>query len=287
MPRVAYVNGRYTRHAEAAVHIEDRGYQFADGVYEVFAVYEGRLIDEGPHLDRLARSLGELRIPWPMEREALRVVIGETVRRNRLSFGTIYLQVTRGVARRLHAFPHHPAPALVIAAQRMNRPRREDFETGVTVITIPDNRWDRCDIKSVALLANVLGKQRAIDAGAYEAWYVDGAGQITEGTSSNAWIVTKAGAIVTHPLGPEILGGVTRQAIIAEARNLQIEVRETPFTKADIAAAAEAFLTSSSAFVKPVISVDGVAVGAGRPGPVSRRLHARYLETLETGGETA
>jgi D-alanine transaminase len=284
MPRIAHVNGRYVPHAEAAVHIEDRGYQFADGVYEVFAVHGGRLIDEKPHLDRLGRSLNELRIAWPMARESLRVVIRETVRRNRIDFGTIYLQVTRGVARRHHAFPSaRTEPSLVIAAQRMRRPRAEDATTGVAVVTIPDNRWDRCDIKSIALLANVLGKQRAVDDGADEAWFVDVEGNVTEGTSSNAWIVDGAGTIVTHPLGPEILGGVTRQAIIALAAKAGIAVAERPFAAAAAKTAAEAFLTSSSAFLRPVVSIDGTPVGTGAPGPVARKLHALYVEELARG----
>src|SRR5690606_23869985 len=216
MSRIAYVNGRYVPHAEACVHIEDRGYQFADGVYEVCEIWRGAIIDERRHLDRLDRSLKELTIRPPMKREALAVVLREVIRRNRVSNGLVYLQVTRGVARRNHVFP--PAstrPALVITA-RSTDPRAGDLsaETGVAVITTPENRWDRVDIKSVSLLPNVLAKQRAKEMGAAEAWFVDPDGMVTEGGSTNAWIVTGDGVLVTRPADHGILRGITRQVVL-------------------------------------------------------------------------
>lgn len=182
MSRIAYVNGRYVPHREAAVHIEDRGYQFADGVYEVTAVRDGKLIDEDRHLERLARSLRELRIERPMSDAALKLVTRELLRRNGVRDGIVYLQVTRGVARRDHAFPADARPSIVMTTKRTKGPPAKAVEEGVSVITIPDQRWARCDIKSVSLLPNVLGKQRAKEAGAFEAWQVDRAGHVTEGT---------------------------------------------------------------------------------------------------------
>src|SRR5438105_493869 len=213
MSRVAYVGGRYRPHREAAVHIEDRGYQFGDGVYEVIAVTRGRLVDEERHLARLHRSLTELRINPPMSDAALKVVMREVVRRNGVETGIVYLQVTRGVAPRDHAFPKAAKPTLVVTSRRSRPPDPRLGNDGIAVITIPDIRWQRCDIKSIALVANVLGKQAAREAGAYEAWQVDGNGEVTEGTSTNAWIVTGEGEVVTRAADSAILNGVTRLAI--------------------------------------------------------------------------
>lgn len=281
MPRLAYVNGRYRPHAHAMVHVEDRGYQLADGVYEVVAVHRGRFVDEEPHLDRLDRSLREVRIDWPLAPAALRLVMRELVRRNRLREGALYIQVTRGVAPRDHAFPKRPiSPALIMTTRRARPIPAVAVGEGVGVIVIPDIRWRRCDIKSIGLLANVLGKQAAVEAGAYEAWLADAAGVVTEGTSTNAWIVTGEGRVVTHPPGPSILSGVTRLTVLRLARESQIAVEERPFTLAELRTAREAFLTSTSSQVLPVTRVDGAPIGDGRPGPVSQRLRELYAAEL-------
>ncbi len=277
MSRVAYVNGRFAPHGEAAVHIEDRGFQFADGVYEVIAVVGGHLVDEELHLERLHRSLAELRIAPPLGDRALGIVIREVVRRNGVDTGIAYLQVTRGAAPREHAFPKAAKPTLVVTSRRSHPPDLRLAQDGVAVITIPDLRWQRCDIKSVALLPNVLGKQQAKEAGAYEAWQVDRDGQVTEGTSSNAWIVTADGAVVTRAADHAILNGVTRLAVLDIIRREGYRLVERPFTVAEAKAAREAFLTSTTADLLPVVRIDGAAVGEGRPGPLAARLRAAYL----------
>jgi D-alanine transaminase len=277
MPRIAYVNGRYVRHAEAAVHIEDRGYQFADGVYEVVLLLGGRLVDRDGHLDRLDRSLAELRIEPPVPRRVLLHLIGEVVRRNHLTDGMVYLQVTRGVAPRDHPFPKNVRPALVITAKRFALHDPAMVAKGVGVITLPDIRWGRCDIKTVGLLPNVLAKQQAREAGAYEAWLVDRDGFVTEGSSTNAWIVTRSGVLVTRALGKEILPGITRHTVAGIARSLQLAVEERAFTVAEAQVAAEAFITSASSFVMPVVTIDGYKIGGGSPGPISVRLRENYL----------
>jgi D-alanine transaminase len=279
--RIAYVNGRYVPHAEAMVHVEDRGFQFADGVYEVCEVHHGALIDEGRHLARLARSLRELAIRPPMAEAALRVVLRETVRRNRVHDGLVYLQVTRGVARRDHAFPvPAPRPTVVVTARALDAGRRErQAKAGVGVITLPDNRWGRVDIKTVALIPNVLAKEAAHAAGAAEAWFVDRDGFVTEGASTNAWIVTAAGALVTASLDRGILGGVTRLTLLDIARKEGFTVEERPFTVEEARAAREAFISAATTLVLPVVRIDGRPVGDGRPGPISRRLRGVFHET--------
>jgi D-alanine transaminase len=284
MPRLAYVNGRYVPHAQAAVHIEDRGYQFADGVYEVVPVHRGRLIDEAPHLDRLDRSLKELRIDWPMPRAALQMVARELIRRNGLNNGIVYLQVTRGVAPRDHKFPATSKPALVLTTKRLKPIPETLLAEGVSVITIPDIRWQRCDIKSISLLPNVLGKQQAVEAGAFEAWQVDGEGYVTEGTSTNAWIVTGEGRLVTRNAEAAILNGITRLSLLSIARDEGVPFEERRFTVAEAKAAREAFLTSSSSFVLPVTRIDGDPVGDGKPGPLTKRLREHYLAYIEGDG---
>ncbi len=284
MSRIAYVNGRYAPHCEAAVHVEDRGYQFSDGVYEVIMVRAGRMVDGNGHLERLGRSLEAVKIDWPMNRRSLEVVIGEVVRRNRLRDGFIYLQVTRGVVRRDHQFPDNIQPSLVMTARRCAVLADSLDDLGVGVITIPDTRWKRCDIKSISLLSNVLSKQEAREAGAYEAWLVDEEGYVTEGASSNAWIVTGAGGLVTRPVGRALLGGVTRQTVLELARGEGVALCERPFTVEEARVAAEAFLTSTTSFIKPVVSIDGVKVGAGRPGPVCASLTALYAAYVKAQG---
>jgi D-alanine transaminase len=277
MSRIAYVAGQYLPHRQAAVHIEDRGYQFADGVYEVIAVNRGHLVDEAPHLARLHRSLAELRIAAPMVDGALQIVIREVVRRNGVDTGIVYLQVTRGAAPREHAFPKAVKPTLVVTSRRTRPPDPRLGNDGIAVITIPDIRWQRCDIKSIALVANVLGKQAAREAGAYEAWQVDRNGEITEGTSTNAWIVTGDGAVVTRAADTAILNGVTRLAIFDIIGREGFRLVERPFSVAEAKAAREAFLTSTTADLLPVVHIDGAPVGDGKPGPLSQKLRAAYF----------
>ncbi len=286
MSRIAYVNGRYVPHAEAAVHIEDRGYQFGDGVYEVCEVRDGALIDETRHLARLARSLRELRIRRPMSDAALKVVLRETIRRNRVRDGIVYLQVTRGVARRDHYFPPESvAPALVLTARSSDRAKVEaTAAAGASVITLPENRWPRVDIKSIGLLPNVLAKQQARDAGAREAWFVDADGFVTEGGSTNAWIVTAAGAIVTRPADAGILRGVTRATVFDMARELGLTIEERAFSVDEAKAAREAFITAATTIVTSVIAIDGAPVGDGAPGPVARELRRRFHDFAERAG---
>jgi D-alanine transaminase len=278
MARYAYVNGRYVPHGEAAVHIEDRGYQFADGVYEVVPIQSGKMIDEDPHLDRLDYSLRELRIAWPVSRAALKLILREMLRRNGLTDGLLYLQVTRGVAPRDHKFPKAAKPALVVTTKRLKPPAPAMVENGVRVISVPDIRWARCDIKSVSLLPNILAKQEAVEAGAFEAWQVDADGFVTEGTSTNAWIVTKDGIIVTRKANHDILNGITRQAVLRLTNTAGVSFQERSFTLDEARAASEAFLTSSSGHVLPITRIDDSVVGDGKPGPVTRRLRDVYLD---------
>ena len=283
MSRIAYVNGRYLPRREATVHVEDRGYQFSDGVYEVCEVRDGRLIDERRHVERLQRSLGELRIPLPMSPAALGVVMRETVRRNRVHDGIVYLQITRGVARRDHAFPPPGTqPSIVVTARNLDMARNERAAAqGVSVVTLPDNRWERVDIKSISLLPNVLAKQAAREQGAGEAWFVDRDGKVTEGSSSNAWIVTMGGKVVTRAADKGILRGITRTVLIGaiEAQGLTLE--ERPFTVEEAYGAREAFLTAASQVVLPVVRIDGRPVGNGAPGSVATALRKDFHRHAE------
>lgn len=283
MPRIAYVNGRYMPHRQAEVHIEDRGYQFADGVYEVCEVLAGKLVDERLHLDRLERSLSELRIAWPMHRASLGVVLREVVARNGVVDGIVYLQITRGVAPRDHAFPGAGVqPALVVTARSMPMAARDERAAkGVSVVSVPDNRWGRVDIKTIGLLPNVLARQAAREAGAYEAWFVDAHGNVTEGSSTNAWIVSRDGQLLTRPADHAILRGVTRTVIIKVAANAGMPVVERAFSLQEARDAREAFLTSATSAVTPVISLDGQPIGDGRPGPLSLRLRAEFRTGTE------
>lgn len=278
MSRIAYVNGRYTPLAQARVHIEDRGYQFADGVYEVVEVFQGALIDEQRHLDRLARSLRELRIAAPLGDGALRIVLREIIARNKLRDGFVYLQVTRGVARRDHFFPDPPPrPSLVVTA-RLNDPAKIEAKAahGIGVTSMPDLRWKRPDIKTINLIANVLAKQAAKEQGSGEAWLIGDDGMITEGGSSNAWIITPDGTLVTHPVNNGILSGVTRATLMTLIGSLGLRVEERRFSLAEAHAAREAFVTSATSLVTPVVSIDGSPVGDGKPGPVASRLRERF-----------
>jgi D-alanine transaminase len=278
MGRIAYVNGRYLPHGEAVVHVEDRGFQFADGVYEYFAVFGGRLADADGHLERLWRSLSEIRIRPPMSEAALIIVMHETVRRNRIWDGSVYLQITRGTARRDHAFPHPSTPPSVVVTARSvdYAAAQAKAAKGVAVLTQPDQRWARCDIKTVGLLPNALAKQAAREAGAEEAWLIDDLGFITEGASTNAWIVDAEGALRTRDTNANILRGITRKTLIDLAGEAGIEVSLRPFTVDEVMAAKEAFMTAASTLVMPVTSIDGHAIGDGRPGPVGMRLRVLY-----------
>lgn len=280
MGRIAYVNGRFVPHGDAFVHIEDRGYQLADGVYEVWALFGGKLADAEGHFARLERSLGELRIDMPMSRRALTMVLKEAVRRNRVREGMVYLQVTRGVAKRDHAFPVEPVrPAMVITVSAVDRVASEARAAkGVSVVTTPENRWGRCDIKTVGLLPNALAKQQAREAGAAEAWFVDDLGFVTEGASSNAWIVDADGRLRTRDTNANILRGVTRSTLLSVIKREGMEVDERPFTPADALAAKEAFITGAGTLVLPVVAVDGKPVGDGKPGPVATKLRRLYIE---------
>lgn len=283
MARIAYVNGRYLRHGEATVHVEDRGYQFADGVYEVCEVRGGRLVDERRHVQRLVRSLSELRIALPMPLTALSVVLRETVRRNRVQDGLVYLQITRGVARRDFIFPAaETKPSIVVTARNLDRARVDrSAADGISVITVPDNRWERVDIKSVSLLPNVLAKEAARAAGAKEAWFVDKEGFVTEGGSSNAWIVTRDGVLVTRPAEFGILRGITRTVVLDVIADQNVRFEERKFSIEEAYGAREAFVTSASQTVMPVVSIDGKPVGNGAPGLVATALRRDFHHAAE------
>jgi D-alanine transaminase len=279
--RIAYVDGRYVRHGDARVHIEDRGLQFADGVYEGIAVADGRLLDLAGHLNRLERSLRELSIPMPLARGALEVVLRETARRNRAVDAFMYVQVTRGAMKRDHPIPDVAHPSLIVTVRAIDKAgaKRRAAE-GIAVATAPDIRWGRCDIKTTGLTANILAKTEGRKKGAYETWLVDRDGHVTEGTSTTAWIVTRDGRLVTRDLKSNILPGVTRASLIAALAHggSNIRLEERAFTVAEARDAQEAFITAASAWAIPVITIDGAAVGDGKVGPVTRRLQALYRE---------
>ncbi len=283
MPRIAYVNGRYLRPCDASVSIEDRGYQFSDGIYEVCEVRGGAIIDERRHLERLRRSLDELRIRLPVTLRALAVIMRETIRRNRVRDGIVYVQMTRGVARRDFSFPPPgTAPSLVVTARNLDIGGNEKkAQQGIAVITVAESRWARPDIKSISLLPNVLAKQAARDRGAAEAWFVDRDGRVTEGASSNAWIVTQEGRVVTRPADNGILRGITRTVLIEviKAQNLLFE--ERPFTAEEAYGAREAFVTAASQIVMPVVQIDDRKIGTGAPGPVARSLRESFHRHAE------
>ncbi len=285
MSRIAYVNGRYLPHRSAMVHVEDRGYQFSDGVYEVCEVRGGRLVDARRHLARLTRSLAELRIRMPMPLAALGIVLREVVARNRVGYGIVYLQVTRGVARREHAFPAPEVrPSVVVTARSLNPARNEALAAqGIAVVSVPDNRWGRVDIKTIGLLPNVLARQAALDQGARDAWFVDKDGAVTEGASTNAWIVTQAGAVVTRPADHAILRGITRTVLFDVIMAQGFRLEERAFTLAEAYTAREAFVTAASQIVLPVVRIDGRPIGEGRPGPVATALRHEFHKYAEFG----
>ncbi len=277
MVRTVYVNGEYLPETEAKISVFDRGFLFADGVYEVSAVVNGKLVDYPAHMERLGRSLGELRMDWPCTRAELDAMHQEMIRRNSLSEGIIYMQVTRGAADRAFNFPKPPVKSSLVAfTQAMKLVDNPNAVTGIKVITTPDLRWARRDIKTVMLLAPALGKQEAYEKGAQEGWMVED-GFITEGTSSNAYIV-KDGKVITRGLSNEILAGCTRRALFRLAKEHGVEIEERKFTPAEAYAADEAFLTSASQFVMPIVEIDGHRIGGGQPGPVVRKLRELFLQ---------
>jgi D-alanine transaminase len=286
MSRVAYVNGQYVPHGEASVHIEDRGYQFADGVYEVVNIDNGQFIDLEPHLDRLDRSLDELRIAWPMSRRAMKLVMRQVITRNGIKDGLIYIQITRGVAPRNHAFPSPLLPpSIVMTARKLAQPKAEDIETaGIKVMTTEDIRWTRPDIKSVSLLPNILCKQKAAEAGCYEAWLVDRDGFVVEGSCTNAWIVTKDNEVVTRQADNSILSGITRLSFLKALEDNGIKFSERKFTVEEAYNAKEAFITASTTRIKPVLEIDGKPIGNGHPGETVAKLRTIYWNLMKNGG---
>jgi len=283
MSRIAYVNGRYLPLRQAMVHVEDRGYQFGDAVYEVCEVRQGRLIDERRHLERLKRSLDALQIRLPMLPAALGVVLREVIACNRIGYGIVYLQVSRGVARRDHAFPApEVAPSVVVTARPLNARRNEALAAaGIAVISVPDNRWGRVDIKTTGLLPNVLARQAAVAQGARDAWFVDKDGRVTEAASANAWIVTQAGRVVTRPADHGILKGITRTVLFDVIKAQGLSVEERAFTLSEAYAAREAFVTAASQIVLPVVRIDGHVIGEGKPGPLATALRHAFHQYAE------
>jgi len=278
VPRIAYVDGQFVRHGEASIHVEDRGLQFGDAVYEVWAVRNGILFDSEGHLARLARSLAALQIKAPIGNASLMVIVRELMARNKLKDGLVYLQVSRGVARRDHPFPAHSRPSIILTARPMNMAQADARAAkGIQVQTCPDNRWGRVDIKTVNLLPNVLAKQAALEAGFADAWFVDSEGMVTEGTAQNAWILDSEGLLRTRPATHAILRGITRDTIIKTAQELGFAFEEKAFSRDEALSAKEAFITSATSFVTPVTGLDGYKIGDGTPGPIARKLRETYL----------
>ncbi len=281
MSRICYVNGQFVPEAEAKVSVFDRGFLFGDGVYEVTPVIKGKLVDYDAHVERLGRSLRELKMAWPCSEAELRKMHEELVVKNQLTEGIIYMQVTRGVADRQFNFPKDIPSTLIAFTQVMTLVDNANARTGIKVITTPDIRWGRRDIKTVMLLASVLGKQEAVDRGVTDAWMVQD-GKITEGTSNNAYIV-KDSKVITRPLSNDILPGCTRRALFRLAHEHGVTIEERLFTPEEAYAADEAFITSASQFVMPVTEIDGKRIGGGQPGPVSRKMRELFLEEAQKG----
>ncbi len=289
MSKIAYVNGRYLPQSEASVNIEDRGYQFGDGIYEVVHLHDGRYVDEELHLARLERSLGEIQLAMPMSRAALSMVLREVAQRNRVREGLLYMQVTRGVSRRDHAFPAKPVPpALVVTIRRVPAYPTDVDKWQAACITLPDLRWARRDIKSVNLLPNCLARQKAREQGAIEAiLYDETTGMVTEGAATTFWIVDENGAIRTRFLDHVVLPGCTRAALMAELRTLGMEYDEREFSLEEMRRAREAFITSATSFVKPITKIDGKPVGDGKVGPVVRRLFDIFARHVKGDAKNA
>ncbi|MFS8046874.1 D-amino-acid transaminase [Rhizobium sp. BR 314] len=283
MPRIAYVNGRYVNHSDATVHIEDRGYQFADGVYEVCEVRHGVIVDLTRHLDRLNRSLSELRIAWPMARAALVLVIRETLRRNHVRNGLFYLQVTRGVARRDHVFPPASTPSSIVVTAKSTDQSviAKKNANGIKAITVRDNRWDRVDIKSVGLLPNAMARQQAKEAGAHEAIYIDHNGMVKEGAATNVWIMDHDGNLVTRPAEHGILRGITRATLMDVAAKLDVTIVERFFSVEEMMKAREVFITAATSICFPVVSIDGETIANGHPGSMSQKIREAFFDVAE------
>ncbi len=278
MTRLAYVNGRYVNHSAGMVHIEDRGYQFADGVYEVVMVYQNRLVDEKGHLDRLESSLAHIKLSMPMSRRSMQLAMRHLIAQNRLDHGLLYIQVTRGVAPRDHKFPTNVKPALVMTTKK-TRISSVNQEKGVKVVSVPDIRWKRCDIKSISLLPNILAKQQAAENGAFEAWFLDEQGMVTEGTSSNSWIISN-NKVITRKASSAILNGITRQTLLEIIFKHKLHLEERSFSLQEAMKASEAFLTSSSAFVIPVCQIDNIKISDGTPGIFTKNLLNYYRSAI-------
>lgn len=278
MSRIAYVNGDFVAIEQAKVSILDRGFLFADGVYEVAAVLDGRLVDNAAHLARLERSLREIALPLPMPLAKVAELQKELIRRNSLDQGLVYMEVTRGAADRDFLFPKDVAPTFVMFTQEKNIVGAPAAKTGIAVKPVPDIRWGRRDIKSVGLLAQVLAKQAAVAEGCQEALLIEEDGTVTEGGSSTVFIITHDGVVATRPNSAMILPGCTRKAILTLAEQFQIRIEERPFTVTEAQGAAEVFITSASTFVMPVVKIDGQPVGGGLPGPLTQRLREIYID---------
>jgi D-alanine transaminase len=278
LDRIAYVNGSFVPLADAKISILDRGFLFADGIYEVAAVLDGKLIDNASHLARLEHSVGEIALALPETLARIQEIQKELITRNRLVNGMVYLEVTRGAdSGRDFVFPKGVKPTLVMFTSVKDIIDAPSAKSGIAVITVPDIRWARRDVKSVGLLAQVLAKQAAAEAGASEAWMIED-GKVTEGGSSSAFILTPDDVLVTRQNSPAILPGCTRKAVVALAEEHQLRVEERPFTVQEALAAKEAFITSASLFVQPVVTIDGKSVGNGKPGPMATRLREIYID---------
>lgn len=277
MSRTVYVNGEYLPEEDAKISVFDRGFLFADGVYEVASILNGKLIDNKAHLIRLQRSLDELEMPAPCTLDEIEAIQLEMVSRNEIEEGLLYLQVTRGAAERDFAYPKNPTPSLVMFTQEKKIAQSAAADKGISVITQPDERWSRRDIKTIQLLYPSMAKHEAKKQGADDAWLVED-DFITEGTSNNAYIVTQDGTIVTRQLSTDILHGITRKAVLSLAEERQIKIEERKFTVDEVKNAKEAFFTSASAFVMPVVSIDGTTIGDGKPGELTKRLRQIYLQ---------
>jgi len=277
MSRIAYFDGQYVPIDHPAVQIEDRGYQFGDGIYEVIALRNGKLFDVDLHLSRMQRSLAEVDMPMPVSRAVLDIIIAETVRRNRLRNGAIYIQISRGVARRDQNYNPGIRPVLVVTARPTSVAKRQHLLThGVRVRTYPDLRWGRCDIKTISLIANVMARAQARREGADEAWFYDSNGFVTEAAVANAWICDREGVLRTQPEGPSILGGITRQVVLAVADALNLKVDLRPFTVQEALEARECFATSSTMLISPVVAIDDQPIGNGQVGEIAQALSAHY-----------
>jgi len=281
-PQITYLNGEFVPHEKAFVHVDDRGFTFADGIYDFILVHKGCLINEEAHLDRVDYSLGEMEIDHPLSREGLKETLRELIRRNELVEGFVYMQFTRGVAVRYHPFPPKDTkPTSVITARHVPFATWEEASKGVAVLTLPDERWKRCDIKSLAILPNILAREKAVRAGAVEAWLFDEDGFVTEGPACNAWIITKDGTVVTRHLDRAILSGVTRRKLRGVLDNQGIALEERKFSVEEAKQAAEAYLTNSPFLVQPVTKIDDTVIGDGEAGPVTLQILKAYRAALE------